>query len=409
MALTNLDPANLREFRRLMISVKASTQRLNLLLAICDDRSLQDTLVAAYESELIAQEVMPFRAWLNLKQPSLRATLKNLVAQEPVLQTGEPAVVTVLNASELLGVRLTDDKSEQERFFFSLQWTRGALIQFEFPVVLWLSNALSDRLAQQAPDFWSWRGGMFEFATQPQNRSEHRPRSRPMREVETPDRFRHFSIEAQQRQIAQLEQTAPESPLLVTLYNHLGKAHEQKHAYEQAMEFYERALALAKLNHNSTGQARSLSNMGDSLHRCGKSVQALDFYEQALTLYREDKDGWGEELVFGKLGLVYYSLEHYQQAIDLLQQQVEISREMGDRADEAILLGNLGLAYHSLGQYQQAIELLQQSLEISREIGDRSGEAFALGNLGNVYAALGQSHQAGELHQQELKISREIG
>jgi hypothetical protein len=167
MPFLELDALNQREFRKLVLSIEAQPQRLDLLLAICDDRNLQAQLIEAYETELAEQGIQPFRTRLSHKQPSLRATLAELVEQESALQAGEPAVVTVLNAGELLGVRLDGDKSEQERFFFSLQWTREALRQFHFPILLWLPDEVATRLAQQAPDFWSWRSGVFEFVAQP--------------------------------------------------------------------------------------------------------------------------------------------------------------------------------------------------------------------------------------------------
>ena len=73
-------------------------------------------------------------------------------------------MVTVRGGDELLGIRLQQPKSAQEKFFFSAQWTREGLREFQFPIVLWVTDAVAQGLAQQAPDFWSWRGGVFEFA-----------------------------------------------------------------------------------------------------------------------------------------------------------------------------------------------------------------------------------------------------
>ncbi|MEO0489712.1 MAG: tetratricopeptide repeat protein, partial [Cyanobacteria bacterium J06659_2] len=237
----DLDPLNQREFRKLVLSIEASAQRLGLLLAICDDRNLQATLIDTYEAELKDRGITPFRARLDLKQPSLRATLAKLEAQESTLRAGEPAVVTVLNANELLGVRLTDDKSEQERFFFSLQWTREALRQFKVPIVLWLSDGIATRLSQEAKDFWSWRSGVFEFVAQPSQMSaELQQEFQPIRQVETIDADSQVPIEDLQKQITELEQTTPESPLLITLYNTLGEAYERKYAYQKALALYEK-------------------------------------------------------------------------------------------------------------------------------------------------------------------------
>ncbi|MEO0533782.1 MAG: tetratricopeptide repeat protein [Cyanobacteria bacterium P01_A01_bin.123] len=406
----DLDPLNQREFRKLVLSIEASAQRLGLLLAICDDRNLQDKLITTYEAELKDRGITPFRARLDLKQPSLRATLAKLEAQEPTLRTGEPAVVTVLNANELLGVRLTDDKSEQERFFFSLQWTREALRQFNVPIVLWLSDGIATRLSQEAKDFWSWRSGVFEFVAQPPAVITSPSHLAGQTTHPIPiEQDSQIPIEDLKQQIAELEKTSPESPLLITLYNTLGKAYEHEYAYRQALQLYEQALSLAEAKQDSVGQARALFNLGDSLRYCGRPFQTLDFYEQALALYQGNEDRSGEASSLGNLGIAYYSLGQYQRAIEFYQQSLEITRNIGDLSGEANSLMGLGIAYYSLGQYQRAIEFHQQSLEITRNIGDRNGEAKSLNNLGNAYYLLGQYQQAIEFYQQSLEIQRDIG
>ena len=407
MPPADLSPLNDREYRKLLLALTLDTQQLELLVAITDDRNLQDQLITAYEADLKAQGIAPLRARLDPKRPSLRATLEDLVAQTPALQAGEPAVVTVLNAGELLGVRLSDEKSEQEKFFFSLQWTREALRNFEFPIVLWLPDAVATRLAQQAPDFWSWRGGVFEFVAEARVPEQGGALPMPSRDRAMEEPGSPVALDDLQQQIAQLEQTAPESPLLITLYNNLGGAYAGKYNYKQALELYEKALTQAKSD--PAGQARSLFNLGDALRHCGRPFQALDYYQQCLAIAREIGDHRGEANSLGNLGIAYSDLGQYQQAIEYHQQSLVIKREIGDRRGEANSLGNLGNAYRDLGQYQQAIEYHQQCLAISREIGDHHGEANSLGNLGIAYRDLGQYQQAIEYHQQQLAIAREIG
>lgn len=97
-------------------------------------------------------------------QPSPKRSLQEHLEQQPELSTSPTAVVTVLGADKLLGLHLNEDKSALEKFLFSLQWTRESLRGFRLPLVLWLTSGIAARLAEQAPDFWSWRGGVFEFS-----------------------------------------------------------------------------------------------------------------------------------------------------------------------------------------------------------------------------------------------------
>ena len=76
MAPLDIDPLNRREFHSLVVSIEASVNKLDLLIAICDDRNLQDALITTYEAELKEQGITPFRIRLNPKRPSLRSALQ---------------------------------------------------------------------------------------------------------------------------------------------------------------------------------------------------------------------------------------------------------------------------------------------------------------------------------------------
>jgi len=226
---------NQRNLRRLVMSIQASYGKLNLLIAICDNRQYRDELIRNYETELIAKGVRCDRGRVDRSQPSLKQSLQELTEKEPDLRSSNvSALVTISGADELLGIRLNEPKSAQEQFFFSLQWTREGLREFKFPIVIWLTSNIADALAQQAPDFWSWRGGVFEF-------------SRPIEPVITPikigeddkdqpndeERVKADPI-AIQKQIDELEYQDPNSPLLASLYNSLGQAYEDAIRYNEA-------------------------------------------------------------------------------------------------------------------------------------------------------------------------------
>ncbi len=402
-----IEQSNRRALRRLIVTAEANSQSLELLIAVCDDRNLQAAMIEECETALREKGIAPFRVRLNPKQPSMRASIEELVAREPKLRTGEPAVVTVLNAEALLGVALGEEKSEQERFFYSLQWTREALLRFEFAVVLWVPDAVATRIGQQAPDFWSWRGGVFEFAARARE-----PIAGALVSTAGPnseEKESTLSIEALQAQIASLEESSPESALLITSYNSLGEAYERKYAYDDALRLYQKSLKLAEKRNNISGQIKALKNLGDSLRYSGRVLESIAYYQHSIEIAKEVGDHKREANSLNNLGSTYASLGQYQRAVDFHQQSLEIQRGINDRKGEANSLGNLGIAYSFLGQHQQAIDFYQQQLEITREIGDRNGEANSLGNLGIAYYSLGQYQRAIDFYQQQLEIDREIG
>jgi len=46
--MPDLSPANERELRRLLVSLRANSQRLGLYLAVCDDRNTEAALIERY-------------------------------------------------------------------------------------------------------------------------------------------------------------------------------------------------------------------------------------------------------------------------------------------------------------------------------------------------------------------------
>lgn len=406
-----LSKHNQRELRKLILSVRANANRLDLFVAVCSDRALQARLIQEYETTLQAEGISTYQAWLDLKQPSLKATLTSLVERERSLQKESKAVVTVLGGADLLGIKLIeqDDKSEQDKLFFSLQWTRESLRDFTFPIIFWLSDAVTTRLSQQAPDFWSWRGGVFEFedeipddSTSPvypeplplllDQRDEREPPSRPIADLE--------------QEIDALHQQNPSSPLLTSLYNNLGRAHYHNNDYEAALVACNQAKTLAQTHKDRLQQAKALYGLGATLSQLRRFEQALNFLEQALTIAETIGDYSEQGKILRELGRAYRFLGQYEQAIAFHEKSLAIRRQFQDHRGEAYSLHDLGFIYYLKGQYKQAIELLQQALEMFRQVHDNSGESASLNVLGDVYHSLGNYKQAIVLHQQSLDISR---
>ncbi|MEL6262279.1 MAG: tetratricopeptide repeat protein [Cyanobacteria bacterium J06631_12] len=414
MVTTGLDSQNQHQLSKLLVAVEANVQRLGLFLCVCDEPTLQARLIARYEAALRERNIVPLQVHLDVQQPSLKAVLETISAEQSVLRAGEPAMVTVLSTEELIDVSLDEEKSSRAQFFFSLQWTRESLRAFKFPVVLWMPDAMLTKLVKEAPDFWSWRRGVFEFAVEPTAVVKGVPPLSAVTAAEKTERSyadveSAFSIEELQLQISQLEQNNKESPLLITLYGSLGKAYAQEYSYEEALALYQKALDLAKKKNNLVGQVSVLKHFGDSLYNIGQVRRAQELYKKGLEIAQELEAHKDEADLTRKLGNTYYSRGEFQQAVRYQQWSLEISKKMGDRKGEARALNHLGNAYSSLGQYQRAVESHQQSLEIEKEMGDRKGEAMSFGNLGNAYSSLGQYQRAIELHQQSLEIIGEIG
>ncbi|MFM7439404.1 MAG: hypothetical protein ACKO2V_12495, partial [Snowella sp.] len=153
-----LDTKNTAQLNRdsydgLIVSVEVGQGDLNLLLAVCDDKYYRDRLTKNYEKELKKMGIRPYRLSINPQDPSLYDALSRLCRSEDYLKQKGQAVLTVMGATDLLSLNLGEARSQLEIFTDYLQYTREGLRNFPFPVVLWVTNAIHDYIAEKAMDF----------------------------------------------------------------------------------------------------------------------------------------------------------------------------------------------------------------------------------------------------------------
>ncbi len=377
---SELNPANQRSLRRLVLSVQAGLHKLNLLIAICDNPLYRDELIRAYEAELNANGIACYQAQLNHQQPSLKQSLLDWQAQTPDWQETS-TLVTVRGGDELLAVRLQQPKSAQERFFFSVQWTREGLRDFQFPIVLWVTEAVAQGLAQQAPDFWSWRGGVFEF-TQPMAWQMLNPLQGDQPQPETTEQSEPLAdpIELEQ-QIAALQAEDPDSPLLDSLYQSLGKTYYQRlergiavdrpQETAKAIAAFEAAIIRREVLTDPLPLANSLDYLARLYYFQGRYREAEPLYLRALQIQEQQLGAEHSDTTssLNNLAALYRSQGRYGEAEPLFLRALQIwEHQLGaDHPDTATSLNDLALLYESQGRYGEAEPLFLRALQIREQ------------------------------------------
>jgi len=461
---------NEREYEGLIVSLEANQERLNILICVCDQEKLREEIIDRYSKEL--EPVIPcYRIDLDQKEPSLRAAIASLVSRKPELLQSKNAVITTtgveklhsISRSERVATEWQQEKSELDKFFGYLQWTREGLREFPYSIVLWVTSTVEVNLRKKSPDFWSWRKGVFRFISPPSNflpSQEFLPILQSFDEITIDKDIPSISKEDLLELIEQIEvNKGKKEPRLASLYASLAKIYNNRllnlplsdyrqelllaieyyqkaidlqkelnleldlvasldslagiyyflGEYQKAIEFYQQSLAIFQKIGDRWGEADSYNNLGNAYRFRGEYQKAIEFYQQSLAIFQEIDDIRGVAYCYNNLGNIYNYLGEYQKAIEFHQQSLAIKREISDITGEAYSYLGLGNVYDSLGEYQKAIKFHQQSLAITREIDDRGGEAKSYGNLGNVYYSLGEYQKAIEFYQQSLAIKREIG
>lgn len=188
----------------------------------------------------------------------------------------------------------------------------------------------------------------------------------------------------------------------------LGIAYHKLGKLEQAIDYYQRALQIARNIGDRPGEATRLGHLGIAYSYLGRSEETVNYYHQALAITRELGDKRGEAKHLGNLGLTYRELGQIDKAIEAYQQALGITRELGNRQGEGRQLGNLALAYRDMGQIERAVEHYQSALAIARQVGDRQMEESVLGNLSEAYCDQGDPARGIETAEQARAIAAEI-
>ncbi|NCR00364.1 MAG: tetratricopeptide repeat protein [Microcystis aeruginosa L211-101] len=413
---------NEREYEGLIVSLEANRERLNILICVCDQEKLREEIIDRYSKEL--EPAIPcYRIDLDQKEPSLRAAIASLVSRKPELLQSKNAVITTTGVEKLHSIEWQREKSELDKFFGYLQWTREGLREFPYSIVLWVTSTVEVNLRKKSPDFWSWRKGVFRFISPPSNflpSQEFLPILQSFDEITIDKDIPSISREDLLELIEQIEvNKGKKEPRLASLYASLAKIYNHRllnlplsdYRQEQqlAIEYYQKAIDLQKELNLELDLVASLNSLAGIYYSLGEDQKAIEFYQQSLAIFQKIGDRWGEADSYNNLGNAYRFRGEYQKAIEFYQQSLAIFQEIDDIRGVAYCYNNLGNIYNSLGEYQKAIEFHQQSLAIKREISDITGEAYSYLGLGNVYGSLGEDQKAIEFYQQSLEIFQEMG
>jgi tetratricopeptide (TPR) repeat protein len=215
-------------------------------------------------------------------------------------------------------------------------------------------------------------------------------------------------------QVAQnhFERSVQLAPCETTYLNEAGSICHKLGAFQQAMNYWEQALAsdLLTYGEDHPNVAIDRNNLGSAYKALGEYERAIAYYEQALA---SDLLTYGEghpdvAIDRNNLGSAYYALGEYERAIGYFEQALasDLLTYGEDHPKVATSRNNLGSAYQALGEYARAIAYFEQALasDLLTYGEDHPDVAIRRNNLGGAYQALGKYKRAIAYYEQALSI-----
>jgi len=365
--------ANEQTYLSLLVSVEAGVGMLQIFIAVCDADRQRENIIANYEQELAPNHNI-YRVYLDSQEPSL----KQAITQQVTLT--ENAIAIVLGA-ETLGS--FNQNESLKKFFGYLQWTREALRELKMPIILWIPSRIYDQIPKQAPDFWSWRNGVFHFQPELSLVQGDSSINQSLGNIKDNQEVSVFSPEQLEASLAEaIQQWGADSSKTEVLYSQLGtlyakrvesaKSTDRQKELTLAQEYLEKAIVLQTKFQKLEALATSLNNLALLYHNQGKYSEAEPLYLDALEMKRRLFTGDHPDVAtsLNNLASLYHKQGKYSEAEPLYLDALEMTKRLftGDHPDVATSLNNLAVLYDNQGKYNKAEPFYLEALAIFERV-----------------------------------------
>jgi tetratricopeptide (TPR) repeat protein len=154
--------------------------------------------------------------------------------------------------------------------------------------------------------------------------------------------------------------------------------------YQKAEGMALELLAEARQEGSLQKESEMLNNLGLVCLKTGRGEEALDYFNKKLALVQTLGENAGRAQALGNIGCVHYSNDRFAEAAACDRESIEVSRRIGDIYSEYFAVYNLAKACEGMGRQGEALEHYQRDLEMARQLGDEPGEQVILEDLSRL-------------------------
>lgn len=152
----------------------------------------------------------------------------------------------------------------------------------------------------------------------------------------------------------------------ISACNLLGNINYQIRNYNDSLEEYLKALAIARKNKWRDLELQILSNVNNIRTRTNRNKEAIESYSQIINLLQtEEYKGISNYYrtylsnIIG-IGVCNYNLKNYNKALEHYQKGLELAQEIESHQQITIFHMNIGEVYTAMGVYDKAFQVLQE-------------------------------------------------
>ena len=215
------------------------------------------------------------------------------------------------------------------------------------------------------------------------------------------------ALESFDRALALLEESPLGSGAATAMPIHVKRAEIliRLGAPERAAEAATEALTLAEAGGSEEEVGRALMVKGKVAHIRGNTTEAHASLEEALRRCTAPED---RAEILNLLGLEAENRGDHHEAMDRFSEALALSEAAGNPLRTAQTLNHMGRTFLNQGEPQEALPRFRKALRITAALGDRRGVAVNTNNLGILLRRMDRLHDALRLLFRAARIFQEI-
>ena len=165
----------------------------------------------------------------------------------------------------------------------------------------------------------------------------------------------------------------------------LSRLPYQQNNFRDALKFLTLLEQHTSANKLSDNYFKALKLQGICHFYLGQYQDAIDLYERALAVAQQRQNAIEIANLRSNLGLAFFKSHTLDQALAHFLEADALYQQYGDAQDQADILLNISGVYIRQAAYDKAEEMLQTALQAFGRLGDEYGEALAQADLGVLY------------------------
>ncbi len=202
-------------------------------------------------------------------------------------------------------------------------------------------------------------------------------------------------------------------PRAMRYYQRAAEAALQSFANEQAVNFYGRALEVAKIMGAAADQAALVAiyeGRARILARLGEPQKAVDDFKKMQAKAEQSNDKAAQMRALNGLGSLHASHHNFTEASEFFQQALAVARQIGDKQGISETLIQLGAFYYNMGQLELATKCYREAYDLSIELQNEVGRINAEDGLAKVMLEQGEVLASLTRYQEEIiPMRRRLG